>query len=102
MAKRNVFYDYKLALAGASMCGDLLKEAEAKLEAITNARLEWAMVCQCTCAACDKFYDAVRDVMDADLKGITAIDTRLCGTDDEAEAMRSAQRLSNGRYRDAS
>lgn len=68
----NIFDEHKLAIAGASMCGELLTEAEAKLEIITNARLEWAMVCQCTCAACDEFYETVRDVMDVDLKDSTA------------------------------
>lgn len=37
-------------------------ERMVKLEAaIHDARLEWAMVCECPCAACDKFYEAIRD-----------------------------------------
>jgi hypothetical protein len=39
--------------------------AQEALEAIQNARLEWAMVCQCTCSACDKFYETISDIEDA-------------------------------------
>lgn len=35
------------------------------LIAIQNARLEWAMVCPCTCAACDQFYNTISDIEDA-------------------------------------
>ena len=60
----NVFDEHKLALAGAAMCGELLKDREARLEVIQNARLEWALLCQCTCEHCDKFYSTVRDILD--------------------------------------
>jgi hypothetical protein len=60
----NVFDQHRLTAAGAAMCGELLKDAEARIEIIQNARLEWAMVCPCTCAACDKFYETVRDALD--------------------------------------
>ena len=60
----NIFDEHRLALAGAAMCGDLLKDAEARLEIVQTARLEWAIVCPCSCAACDKFYETVRDALD--------------------------------------
>jgi hypothetical protein len=28
--------------------------------AVRNARLTWAMVCQCPCDACDTFYEALK------------------------------------------
>jgi hypothetical protein len=39
--------------------------AEQAIEAMRNARLEWGMVCPCTCEECDRFYKAVSAIEDA-------------------------------------
>lgn len=41
------------------------------IEALQQSRLEWGMVCQCTCAACDQFYNTISDIEDALLSSET-------------------------------
>lgn len=40
-----------------------IRELGRRISSVHDARLEWAMVCQCTCAECDKFYEVVRDTL---------------------------------------
>lgn len=35
------------------------------ITALQDARLEWAMVCHCTCAECDRFYNRISAIEDA-------------------------------------
>jgi len=44
------------------------------IERIRNARLVWAMVCECQCKACDEFYAVLQRIC----KDIPTPDLRAC------------------------
>jgi hypothetical protein len=35
------------------------------IESLQQARLEWGMVCSCTCEECDRFYKAISAIEDS-------------------------------------